>query len=106
MISWHVECFLGQISIEFQMEAESHFIVLHCHNLSILDKMIQDRRGNNMTIVKTLDYPGAQQLFIETREKFKKRGNYTLKIRYNFKLNREKVGFYISSYISKEGSVR
>ncbi|CAH1153367.1 unnamed protein product [Phaedon cochleariae] len=96
----------SQVSIEFQSEKDTNFIVLHCKNLTILDKMIQDRRGNNLTVVKILEYTGAQQIYIEVREKFKKRHNYTLRIRYNFKLNKDPVGFYISSYIGKNGDRR
>ncbi|XP_050519482.1 endoplasmic reticulum aminopeptidase 2-like isoform X3 [Diabrotica virgifera virgifera] len=93
----------SQVSIEFQAEKETNFIVLHCKNLTILDKIIQDRHGNNLTIIKMLEYLGGQQLYIEIREKFKKRHNYVLRIRYNSKLNREAEGFYISSYNTKNG---
>lgn len=68
--------------------------------------MIQDKRGYNLTINKMLEYPGAEQLYIETREKFRKRHNYTLKIRFNSKLNQDPKGFYISSYINKDGDRR
>ncbi|CAG9759897.1 unnamed protein product [Ceutorhynchus assimilis] len=88
----------GQISIEFHCEKETNFIILHSHNMTILDKIIQDRRGHNLTIVKMLEYTRGQQLYMEIKEKFKKKHNYTLKIRFNTKLNKEQEGFYISSY--------
>ncbi|KAJ8923593.1 hypothetical protein NQ315_010172 [Exocentrus adspersus] len=96
----------SQVSIEFHADKDTNFIVLHCKNLTILDKIIQDKRGYNLTINKILEYPGAEQLYIETREKFRKRHNYTLKIRFNSKLNKNPEGFYITSYISKEGDKR
>ncbi|KAJ8936471.1 hypothetical protein NQ314_012334 [Rhamnusium bicolor] len=96
----------SQVSIELHAEKETNFIVLHCKNLTILDKMIQDKKGFNLTIIKILEYPGAQQLYIEIREKFRKRHNYTLKIRFNSKLNKDPEGFYISNYINKDGEKR
>ncbi|XP_056646325.1 endoplasmic reticulum aminopeptidase 1-like isoform X1 [Diorhabda sublineata] len=96
----------SQVSIEFQAEKDTNFMVLHCKNLTILDKIIQDRHGNNLTIIKMLEYIGGQQLYIEIREKFRKRHNYVLRIRYNFKLNTDSEGFYISSYTTKDGEKR
>ncbi|CAH0561852.1 unnamed protein product [Brassicogethes aeneus] len=96
----------GQISIEFQAEKETQFIVLHSKNLTIVDKIIQDKRGHNLTIVKMLEYLGAQQIYLEIKEKFRKRHNYTLKMRFNYKLNKDFEGFYISSYVNKEGERR
>lgn len=65
--------------------------------------MIQDSRGNNLTITRLLEYPEAQQIYIEIREKFEKRHNYTMKIRYNFELNKLRTGFYLTSYINENG---
>ncbi|KAJ8985877.1 hypothetical protein NQ317_006251, partial [Molorchus minor] len=96
----------SQVSIEIHAEKDTNFIVIHCKNLTIIDKIIQDRRGYNLTINRILEYPGAQQLYIEIKEKFKKRHNYTLKIRYNSKLSKEPRGFYISSYTNKDGDKR
>ncbi|XP_076261185.1 endoplasmic reticulum aminopeptidase 1-like isoform X2 [Rhynchophorus ferrugineus] len=96
----------GQVYIEFHCEKDTHFIVLHSQNLTIMDKLVQDKRGHNLTIVKILEYADGQQLYIETREKFKKRHNYTLTIRFNTKLNKNPTGFYISSYTTSDGDRR
>ncbi|XP_060516441.1 endoplasmic reticulum aminopeptidase 1-like isoform X3 [Cylas formicarius] len=96
----------GQVSIEFHADKDTNFIVLHSNNLTIMDKMIQDRKGHNLTIVKVLEYSGARQLYIEIREKFKKKHNYTLRIRFNTKLNKNPEGFYLSSYINTDGEKR
>lgn len=95
--------FPGQVSIEFHAQNDTNFIVLHSDNLTILDKMIQDSRGNNLTITRLLEYPEAQQIYIEIREKFEKRHNYTMKFRYNFELNKLGTGFYLTSYINENG---
>lgn len=68
--------------------------------------MVQDRKGHNLKIARLLEYPGADQIYIEIKDKFRKRGNYTLNLRYTTKLSQEFVGFYISSYINKDGERR
>lgn len=98
-----MQFFLGQVSIEFQAQNDTNFIVLHSDNLTIIDKLIQDSKGNNLTITRLLEYPGAQQIYIEVREKFEKRHNYTMKFRYNFELNKLNTGFYLTSYINENG---
>lgn len=70
---------------------------------AILLQMMQDRKGHYVKITRLLEYPGAQQLYIEIKDKFRKRSNYTLHLRYTSKLTREYEGFYISSYIHSDG---
>lgn len=53
-----------------------------------------------------LEYAGAQQLYIEMKDKFKKRHNYTLMIRFTSKLTQDFKGFYVSSYMNDEGEKR
>ncbi|XP_045481382.1 endoplasmic reticulum aminopeptidase 2-like isoform X3 [Harmonia axyridis] len=96
----------GHITIEIYVEKDTNFIVLNSQNLTITKYMVQDRKGHNLTVTRMLEYTGAQQLYLEIREKFKKRHNYTLFFRYNSKLSTEFEGFYISSYMSNEGERR
>nr|XP_022900776.1 endoplasmic reticulum aminopeptidase 1-like isoform X2 [Onthophagus taurus] len=96
----------GQVSIEFHVDKDTNFVVLHSKNLTITDKLVQDKKGHNLRITKLLEYLPAEQIYLEIKDKFRKRNNYTLSLRYTSKLNREFVGFYISSYISKDGDRR
>lgn len=59
-----------------------------------------------MKIARMLEYTGFQQIYIEIKDKFRKKHNYTLNVRFTSKLSREFEGFYISSYISKDGERR
>lgn len=68
--------------------------------------MIQDRKGHNVRITKMLEYLGGQQVYIEIKDRFRKRNNYTLNIRYTSKLSQDFEGFYVSSYINKDGERR
>lgn len=69
-------------------------------------QIVQDRKGHNLRIARILEYLGAEQLYIEIKDKFRKKNNYTLNIRYTTKLNRDFEGFYISSYVNKDGERR
>lgn len=68
--------------------------------------MIQDRKGHNLRITKLLEYTGGQQIYVEIKDKFRKRNNYTLNLRYTSKLGQDFEGFYISSYVNKDGDRR
>lgn len=96
----------GQVSIEFHVEKDTNFIVLHSKNLTITDRMIQDKKGHNLRINRLLEYTGAHQLYIEIKDRFRKRNNYTLNLRYTSKLNQDFEGFYISSYTNTDGERR
>lgn len=65
--------------------------------------MIQDRKGHYIKILRLLEYTKAQQIYIEIKDKFKKKNNYTLHLRYTSKLAKDYEGFYISSYINADG---
>ncbi|XP_033306357.1 endoplasmic reticulum aminopeptidase 2-like isoform X2 [Bombus bifarius] len=97
----------GQVTIEFYVDKETNYIVFHSKNLTINEKMIQDRKGHRLKIAKLLEYPKHQQLYLELEEsKFRKRGNYTVHLRFISKLTSELEGFYLSSYVTPEGEKR
>ncbi|XP_017878860.1 glutamyl aminopeptidase-like isoform X2 [Ceratina calcarata] len=102
----------GQVTIEFYVDKETNYIVFHSKNLTINEKkivlqMVQDRKGHRLKIAKLLEYPKHQQLYLELEEsKFRKRGNYTVHLRFISKLTSELEGFYLSSYTTPEGEKR
>lgn len=62
--------------------------------------MIQDKKGHAVRVSRLLEYIRGEQIFIEVKDnKFRKRNNYTLNIRYTTKLNKEYQGFYVASYV-------
>lgn len=69
--------------------------------------MVQDRKGHRLKIAKLLEYPKHQQLYLELEEsKFRKRGNYTVHLRFVSKLTSKLEGFYISTYVTADGEKR
>lgn len=63
-------------------------------------------KGYALKIVKVLEFPPRQQLYIEVKEKLKKKSNYTLNLRWYSKLNPEPEGFYVDQYESSNGMER
>ncbi|XP_057336106.1 endoplasmic reticulum aminopeptidase 2-like isoform X2 [Microplitis mediator] len=97
----------GQVTIEFYVDKETNFVVFHCKNLTITEKMVQNRKGHDMKISKLLEYPKHQQLYLELEEtKFRKRGNYSIHLRFVSQLTSELEGFYLSTYTTADGDKR
>ncbi|XP_049306510.1 endoplasmic reticulum aminopeptidase 2 isoform X1 [Bactrocera dorsalis] len=98
----------GQVTIDLFMEIETNFIVLHIQDLNVTDRAIvtTGNKGYAIKIVKVLEYPPRQQLYIEVKEKLKKKSNYTLNLRWYSKLNPEPEGFYVDQYESSNGLER
>ncbi|XP_029156919.1 endoplasmic reticulum aminopeptidase 1-like isoform X3 [Nylanderia fulva] len=92
--------FRGQVAIEFYVDEETKFIVFHSKNLTIQEQIVKGGE-EYMKIGKLLEYPKREQLYLELKEnKFQKRTNYTLFMRFNSTLNSTDFkGFYVSSYL-------
>ncbi|XP_037954281.1 endoplasmic reticulum aminopeptidase 2 isoform X2 [Teleopsis dalmanni] len=98
----------GQVTIELFIEKETSFIVLHIQDLNVTEKAIvtSGNKGYAIKIIKVLEYPPRQQLYIEVKEKLKKKSNYTLNLRWYSKLNPEPDGFYVDQYENQNGLER
>ncbi|XP_024085404.1 endoplasmic reticulum aminopeptidase 1-like isoform X2 [Cimex lectularius] len=96
----------GQVTIDFQVDKDTYFLVLNSQNLTITDKMVTDRKSHRFPIARMLEYPPRQQLYLEMKDKFRKKVNYTIVMRFTTRLSREMEGFYISSYTNKDGEKR
>ncbi|XP_018905353.1 endoplasmic reticulum aminopeptidase 1 isoform X2 [Bemisia tabaci] len=98
----------GQVSIDFQVERDTNFIVFHSKNLTISEKFVMDKKNHHykVPILRFLEYTSGQQIYIEFKEKLRRRTNYTLMIRYTTRLSRELDGFYLSSYNTSTGEKR
>ncbi|XKL69322.1 hypothetical protein PGB90_007091 [Kerria lacca] len=94
----------GQTSIDFRVEKPTDYIVFHSKNLTIIEKILINRKNNEkIEITKILEYSAGQQMFIELDDELQKEENYTLVIKYTTRLGRELEGFYLSSYVTRSG---
>jgi hypothetical protein len=99
--------------------------VLHSKNITITDKAsfqldlivtflkiklifqtLEESNGQLMNITEMLEFIPGQQLYIESLQPFLKNHNYTLKLRFIYRLSTELEGFYVSSYTTPEGEKR
>lgn len=94
----------GQITIDFVIERETNFIVLHVQDLNITEKAIITPKGYALRITRMLEFPPRQQLYLEIKDKFRKKVNYTLNLRWNAKLSTVPEGFFVDSYEGRDGS--
>ncbi|XP_055613354.1 endoplasmic reticulum aminopeptidase 2 [Uranotaenia lowii] len=88
----------GQVTVEFFVEKETNFIVLHAQDLNITEKALVGPKGYALKILRILDYPPRQQLYIELRDKLRKKANYTLSIRWYSKMITEPDGFFVDQF--------
>lgn len=98
----------GQVAIELAIVEETQFIIIHSQNLNVTERaiMISGTRGNTIKIIRLLEFPPRQQLYIEFKDKLRKKNNYTLNLRWYSKLNFEPDGFYLDYYENSKGLQR
>lgn len=94
----------GQITIDFVIDRETNFIVLHVQDLNITEKAIITPKGYALRINRMLEFPPRQQLYLEIKDKFRKKVNYTLNLRWHAKLSTKPEGFFVDTYESKDGA--
>lgn len=61
-------------------------------------KALVGPKGFSLKINKLLEYPPRQQIYIEFRDKLRKKSNYSLNLRWYSKLSSEPEGFYVDEY--------
>ena len=74
--------------------------------MNITEKALIGPKGQTIKIAKTLEYPPRQQIYIEFKEKLRKKSNYTLNMRWYSRLVEEPEGFYIDEYDNGNGVKR
>lgn len=57
-------------------------------------------KGFSLKINRMLEYPPRQQIYIEFRDKLRKKSNYSLNLRWYSKLSSDAEGFYVDEYES------
>ncbi|CAB3258278.1 unnamed protein product [Arctia plantaginis] len=89
----------GEVSIDFKVDRDTTFVVLNVRDMNITERALFKSGGSlGPKLNKALDYPQADQTYIEFKEKLRRKYNYTLSLRFITKLERsEKLrGFFLT----------
>lgn len=63
-------------------------------------------KGFVQKIVRVLEYTERQQLYIELKDRLRRKSNYTLSMRWYARLETEPEGFYVDQYDGIDGRKR
>ncbi|KAJ2942457.1 hypothetical protein O0L34_g16062 [Tuta absoluta] len=89
----------GEVSIDFKVDRDTTFVVLNVRDLNVTERALFKSGGSiGPKVAKVLDYPPADQTYIEFKDKLRRKYNYTLSLRFITKLDRsDKLrGFYLA----------
>ncbi|XP_026325547.1 leucyl-cystinyl aminopeptidase [Hyposmocoma kahamanoa] len=89
----------GEVSIDFKVDRETSFVVLNVRDLNVTERALFKSGGSlGPKVAKVLDYPPADQTYIEFKEKLRRKYNYTLSLRFITKLDRsdKQRGFFLA----------
>ncbi|CAH0731132.1 unnamed protein product, partial [Brenthis ino] len=89
----------GEVSIDFKVDRDTTFVVLNVRDMNVTERALFKTGGSlGPKVVKSLDYPPADQTYIEFKEKLRRKFNYTLSLRFITKLERndKQRGFFLA----------
>ncbi|XP_028160953.1 thyrotropin-releasing hormone-degrading ectoenzyme [Ostrinia furnacalis] len=89
----------GEVSIDLKVERDTNFVVLNVRDMNVTERALF-RTGGALgpKVAKALDFPAADQTYIEFKEKIRRKYNYTLSLRFITKLERndKQRGFFLT----------
>ncbi|XP_072946710.1 leucyl-cystinyl aminopeptidase [Epargyreus clarus] len=89
----------GEVSIDFKVDRDTSFVVLNIRDMNVTERALFKSGGSlGPKVIKTLDYPQADQTYIEFKDKLRRKYNYTLSLRFITKLerNEKQRGFFLA----------
>ncbi|KAJ8706619.1 hypothetical protein PYW07_012697 [Mythimna separata] len=89
----------GEVSIDFKVDRDTTFVVLNVRDMNVTERALFKSGGSlGPKVAKTLEYPQADQSYIEFKEKLRRKYNYTLSLRFITKLERsdKQRGFFLT----------
>ncbi|XP_046976153.1 uncharacterized protein LOC124542250 [Vanessa cardui] len=90
----------GEVSIDFKVDRDTSFVVLNVRDMNVTERALFKSGGSlGPKVARTLEYPPADQTYIEFKEKLRRKYNYTLSLRFITKLDRsdKQRGFFLTS---------
>ncbi|PRD28130.1 UNVERIFIED_CONTAM: Erap1 [Trichonephila clavipes] len=96
----------GSVNITFRVTMQTNFIVLHAKELNLSRVLVLEGEEIEIPVIKRLEYPKHEQLYIEVFGTLKPYQDYILWIDFKKHLREKLEGFYISSYKTADGQKR
>ncbi|XP_073991593.1 glutamyl aminopeptidase-like isoform X2 [Rhodnius prolixus] len=97
--------FSGDISINLTLTKPRKYIVLHQHDLNITKTILKTKNGDNIKVSEAFPYV-KNEFWVVLPEKELESGEYILDLVFDGSLLKKIVGFYRSTYKSKDGNSR
>ncbi|XP_075989780.1 leucyl-cystinyl aminopeptidase isoform X2 [Anticarsia gemmatalis] len=89
----------GEVSIDFKVDRDTTFVVLNVRDMNVTERALFKSGGSlGPKLNKALDYPQADQTYIEFKEKLRRKYNYTLSLRFITRLEKsdKQRGFFLT----------
>ncbi|KAI4877169.1 hypothetical protein NFI96_020664 [Prochilodus magdalenae] len=99
--------FSGSVKIQVEVHEETNTIVLHSKDLNITKAALLGSAEGKGQVLKVLEYPAYQQIaLVSDSMVLKKGGMYDIELEFVAKLSESFLGFYKSTYRTREGEER
>ncbi|KAI4882934.1 hypothetical protein NFI96_030329, partial [Prochilodus magdalenae] len=99
--------FSGSVKIQVEVHEETNTIVLHSKDLNITKALLLRSAVGEGQVLKVLEYPAYQQIaLVSDSMVLKKGGMYDIELEFVAKLSESFLGFYKSTYRTREGEER
>ncbi|XP_048480141.1 uncharacterized protein LOC105397679 [Plutella xylostella] len=89
----------GEVSIDFKVDRDTTFVVINQRDMNVTERALFKSGGAaGPKIARALDYPPADQTYIEFKDKLRRKYNYTLSLRFITRLERsaEQRGLFLA----------
>ncbi|KAG7306587.1 hypothetical protein JYU34_007956 [Plutella xylostella] len=89
----------GEVSIDFKVDRDTTFVVINQRDMNVTERALFKSGGAaGPKIARALDYPPADQTYIEFKDKLRRKYNYTLSLRFITRLERsaEQHGLFLA----------
>ncbi|XP_050679217.1 uncharacterized protein LOC126975383 [Leptidea sinapis] len=88
----------GEVSIDFRVDRDTSFVVLNIRDMNVTERALFKGGSIGPKVARALDFPPAEQTYIEFKEKLRRKYNYTLSLRFITRLDRVEKhrGFFLT----------
>ena len=90
------------MTLSVQVTEQTDYIVFHMKGMNITSKTINEK----LKIQRLLEYPERDQVYLETDSPMTPGKQFSVRLKFEYKLSESLEGFYLSTYKDKTGKLR